>query len=243
MSNFREEIIGPCRLILGDCLEVLPLIGRVDAVVTDPPYGVDRAASGIREATWRKATHYDGQFSDTPAYIGSVVVPAVEICIENANAVAVTPGFKCLNLYPRPAHIGGYYYQGQSTVTAWGAAWWQPILFYGKDPHCGRLQRDMFIGRSNTEQERNGHPCPKELGTWTVLVERMSCADHTILDPFMGSGTTGVACIKTGRNFIGIEKEPKYFKIACNRIRRAWRDKCSEIKWEPEPELKQLELV
>lgn len=63
------------------------------------------------------------------------------------------------------------------------------------------------------------------------------------LDPFMGSGTTGVACINTGRSFIGIEKEPKYFEVACNRIRRAWQDKCSEIKWEPEPELKQLELV
>ena len=64
-----------------------------------------------------------------------------------------------------------------------------------------------------------------------------------VIDPFMGSGTTGVACIKTGRNFIGIEKEPKYFDSAVSRIRRAWQDKCSEIKFDEPAEQKQLTLV
>ena len=244
MSFSRVETTEHCTLYLGDCLDVLPTLGKVDAVVTDPPYGVNKAAAGIRAATCRRATEYDADWVDNPQYIEAVAVKAVEMCRQIAKAVAITPGFKCMSLYPRPDHIGGYYYQGQSTVTAWGAAWWQPILFYGKDPKTGMLQRDMFIGKSNREIDNNGHPCPKELSSWTELVERMSFKDLTILDPFMGSGTTGVACIRTGRRFVGIEKEPKYFEIALKRIREAERmAKCDLFK-EPKPvERKQLELV
>ena len=65
----------------------------------------------------------------------------------------------------------------------------------------------------------------------------------TVCDPFLGSGTTGVACAVLGRKFVGIEKEPKYFDIACKRIRRAWQDKCSEIKWDEPVKLKQLDLI
>jgi DNA modification methylase len=236
-------IIGPCTLYCGDCLDILPQLSGVDAVVTDPPYGAERASAGIREKTWRKATEYVGDWVDSPDYIEKVAVRAIELCNDIAPAVALTPGFKCLNLYPRPSHIGGYFYQGQSTVTAWGAAWWQPILFYGKDPKTGMLQRDMFIGKSNPESQRNGHPCPKELDSWRLLVERMSFAGETILDPFMGSGTTGVACIRTERRFIGIEKEPKYFDIACKRIEREWQLKKSELPFEKPAKEVQRELV
>lgn len=242
--SFREVTIGPCRLICADCMDVLPTLSGVDAVVTDPPYGVGGAQNGMRRQMGHKvSTQYGGTFADTPEYIAEVVVPCIERCIAMSQCVAVSSGFKCLNLYPRPDHIGGFYYQGQSTVTAWGAAWWQPVLFYGKDPHVGRLQRDMFIGRSNAEMSQCGHPCPKELGSWTLLVERMSHQAETILDPFMGSGTTGVACIQTERQFIGIEKEPKYFDIACQRIQRAWDLKCSELPFEKPKPAKQLELI
>lgn len=69
--------------------------------------------------------------------------------------------------------------------------------------------------------EANGHPCPKPLGWMTWLVELASNPWEIVLDPFMGSGTTGVACVKLGRRFIGIEIEPKYFDIACKRIEAA----------------------
>lgn len=242
--SFREVQIGPCRLICGDCMEVLPTLDKVDAVCTDPPYGVNAAQNGMRKQKGHKcSTSYTNAFDDSPEYIAAVAVPCVETCIKLASAVAVSPGFKCLNLYPRADHIGGFYYQGQSTVTAWGAAWWQPVLFYGKDPHVGRLQRDMFIGRSNPEMSNCGHPCPKELSSWQLIVERVSHIGWEILDPFMGSGTTGVACIQTERRFIGIEKEEKYFDIACQRIQRAWDLKCSELPFEKEPPARQLSLI
>lgn len=74
------------------------------------------------------------------------------------------------------------------------------------------------------------------------IVHLASPIGGTVLDQFMGSGTTGVACIRTDRKFIGIEKEPKYFQIACDRIKRAWQDKCSEIKWDEPPPLVQATM-
>ena len=86
-----------------------------------------------------------------------------------------------------------------------------------------------------------GHPTTKP----TKLMQRLICRmpSGTICDPFMGSGTTGVACIRTGRRFIGIEKNPKYFDIACKRIQLAWDLKCSELPFEPEPPMVQRELI
>jgi site-specific DNA-methyltransferase (adenine-specific) len=86
------------------------------------------------------------------------------------------------------------------------------------------------------------HPTEKPIKLMVRFVTLFSQESETILDPFMGSGTTGVACIQTERQFIGIEKEEKYFDIACDRIQRAWDLKCSELPFEkPEPE-KQLAM-
>jgi hypothetical protein len=169
-----------------------------------------------RQMGHKTSTNYSGLFNDSPEYIENVCVKAVEAVVSSLIPTAVTPGFKCLNLYPRADHIGGFYYQGQSTVTAWGAAWWQPILFYGKDPRVGELQRDVFISSSNTDDIP--HPCPKPIKSWKLLVDRMSHEGDAVLDPFMGSGTTGVAAVRLGRKFIGVELDPEYFEIAKRRI-------------------------
>ena len=90
----------------------------------------------------------------------------------------------------------------------------------------------------------NGHPCPKPLEWMEWLVLKSSPFENeTILDPFAGSGTTGVACIRTERRFIGIEKEPKYFEIACKRIEREWQLKRSELPFEKPAKEVQRELV
>ena len=83
----------------------------------------------------------------------------------------------------------------------------------------------MPTGFQSTEAaEKNGHPCPKPIGQMKWLVHRVSpFGDETVLDPFAGSGTTGVACMNLGRKFIGIEIEPKYFDISCERITNAQR--------------------
>ncbi len=98
--------------------------------------------------------------------------------------------------------------------------------------------RAMNSFRSTEQAEKNGHPCPKPIKSWQKLVNRVSRKGETILDPFMGSGTTGVACAKLGRKFIGIEIEPKYFDIACERIQKAYDQ--PDLFVEPPKKPKQL---
>jgi site-specific DNA-methyltransferase (adenine-specific) len=202
----RVEHIGDCTLHLGDCRDVLPALPNVDAVVTDPPYGV--------------GLDYEST-DDTTDFVQSVAVPAIEKCRLIASRVVLTPGIKNLFLYPKPDHTGSIYYPSGNGLNAWGFTCWQPVLYYGKDPYGGKGSRpDSFHATDGAE--KNGHPCPKPIGQMLKLVERTTLPGETILDPFMGSGTTGVACAKLGRKFIGIEIEPKYFDIACRRIEAAY---------------------
>ena len=222
-APYGEKWVSDCgtvTLYCGDCLEVLPTLeaGSVDAVVTDPPYGAGGDVSGRRRQNgFRVATNYIAtEWEDTVAYIQTKVVPAASMAIEMSKRAAITPGFKCMNMYPTPAHVGNLYYGAQSATTCWGMAYWQPILLYGKDPHP--MQPDTIKARPNPPGFDIGHPCPKEIRSWTDVVNRVTDQDDCTLDPFMGSGTTGVACVRLGRRFIGIELEPKYFAIAKRRI-------------------------
>lgn len=230
--------IGPCRLALGDCLEVLPTLSGVDAVVTDPPYGV-----GLGNRTDQAVANrpYES-FDDTPENVRSIVVPAIEQCIGISRAVVVTPGTRCAWFYPVPNEMGAIYFPAGAGFSRWGFTCSQPILYYGKDPYMPLNRKPNSI-RCTETSEKNGHPCPKPLGLSEWLVERASLEGDTVLDPFMGSGTTGVACIKTGRKFIGIELEQKYFDIACERIRKAWKLERSKLPLEPHPVMKQRELI
>ena len=209
----RKEVIGNATLYLGDCLEWLrgvPSCFRVDACITDPQYG-----GGI---------DYANGLTDDEGHVKSVSIPAISMCIEHADRVALTPGIKNMWLWRRPTHCGSFYYPSGAGCNAWGFTCWQPIFYYGSDPYLkeGKGSRpDSF--EATMRAEENGHPCPKPIDQMIKLVDRVSFRGHTILDPFMGSGTTGVACMNLGRKFIGIEIEPKYFDIACRRIEDAQR--------------------
>lgn len=221
----REEIIGRARLICGDCREVLPTLDGIDRVITDVPYGVAGGwGSGLRQASARAAkSDYQAAFTDDRDYIATTVVPAISECIAFAKSVAVTTGLKNMWLYPEPRHVGAFQYPGSTVMSAWGPMLWQPILFYGNDPHQGRLRPDSRPNCNDVDRD-TPHPCPKPLRQWQWLVERASLADETVLDPFMGSGTTGVACHALGkRQFVGIELDPKHFETACRRIEDAQR--------------------
>jgi DNA modification methylase len=220
----REEQIGDCRLILGDCIEVLPTLGPVDAVVTDPPYGVN-GAQNTKTAKNRGGRKNDyNTFTDSPEYVEQFAAKAVRICVDRFGRVVVTPGNRCLNLYPSPNSFGAIYQPASVGLQAWGRADAQPILYYGKSPHGGvgiPSQRCSYV--STEAAEKNGHPCPKPLGLMRQLVKSASMPGETILDPFMGSGTTLVACAKLGRKGIGIEISEDYFEIACRRVEEAYR--------------------
>lgn len=211
----RVEQIGAATLYLGDCREILPTLGKVDAIVTDPPYGV-RLGKLANNNVW--ADGYDG-FEDEPWMIKQEIVPRFEIALALATRALVTCGVRNIHAYPVPTHIGSIYYPAAAGRGRWGFSCWQPMLYYGTDPHRARLH-DSFTTTERAED--NGHPCPKPIKQMQWMVDRASYPDETILDPFMGSGTTGVACAKLGRKFIGIEIDEGYFDIACRRIQKAY---------------------
>lgn len=231
----RIETIGDATLYLGDCREILPTLGKVDAVVTDPPYGVRLGEDG---PTSIGKTAY-ASFEDTPENVRAVCVPVVEDCIRLFGRVVLTPGARNFRAYPEPTELGSIFNPAGAGFSRWGFTTSQPILYYGKDPH-GQSKKPQSIQSTETS-EKNGHPCPKPIKLMEWMVDRASLAGQTILDPFMGSGTTGVACAKLGRKFIGIEIEPKYFDIACKRIDDAYKQ--PRLFAEPAPKPKQEALL
>jgi site-specific DNA-methyltransferase (adenine-specific) len=243
--TFREERIGDCRLILGDCLEVMPTLGPVDAVVTDPPYGVGLTKKTSRYDTGTAAKPY----ADDEETIIPLVTAAVAIAIGIAPRVIITPGTRLLTFYPRPASIGTIFSPGAGGTDSWGFGCNNPILYYGRCPYLasgkGSRPNSFASNAANpySEGRVDGHPCPKPLSWMEWLVARASAfPGETILDPFMGSGTTLVACAKLGRKGIGIEIDPDYFEIACRRVEEAYRQPDLFIAPPPQPKQETLEL-
>lgn len=190
-------------LRLGDCLEIMGDLpnGCVDAVVTDPPYGLD-----FRGEAW------DASIPDW-----------LPMARERCATVAFTTGQTTLWDYPPADWVCCWFSPGSTAYScAGGFTQWFPILLYGKagfPTDTIRLPRIV-----HTYPKDFPHPSPKPLALMKWLVENCAPPGATVLDPFMGSGTTGVACVETGRNFIGIEIDPQYFAIAERRIAEAQRN-------------------
>ena len=218
MTIVREERIGGQRLILGDCLAVMPTLGPVDAVVTDPPYGI--------------GFEYNPH-DDTAENLEKLIAGFVPIARDISSRVVITPGNTNLHRYPAPDWTGAWTWDTTTARGFWGWSQWQPILLYGQDPASSfeafngvlRSDRIHFSGGQAkiSHADGRGHTCPKPVAFVNRLLLRFSCEGETILDPFMGSGTTLVACQKLGRHGIGIEIDPDYFEIACRRVEEAAR--------------------
>lgn len=223
-----EYLAEGVTLCLGDCREILPTLGKVDAVVTDPPYGI-----GLETKTsdFRGSRYFDGGeslratklYDDDPARVRRLISDVIPLALRLADRALVFSGPAMLWAYPEPASIGSIFTPNGAGRTAWGFQCTHPILFYGKDPFL----QDGLGGRPNSHRdeqpnsEKIDHPCPKPLAWMRWAVARATRIGESILDPFMGSGTTGVAAVKLGRRFIGIEIEERYFDIACRRISEA----------------------
>lgn len=216
-------IIGDCALYLGDCREVLPTLGRVDAVVTDPPYGDGTSKRGECSAVGNARGKASRQRNSNITLIGddAPFEPAAIIAV--CDNVLLWGADRFFARLPEGGRFLAWNKLGDrepwDTFSDVEFAWhshkeaarifnwtWKGIV-------TQKLQED--------DNARRLHPTLKPVALMLWCVRLMGEA-QTILDPFMGSGTTGVACVKLGRRFIGIEIEPAYFAIACKRIETAY---------------------
>ena len=205
----RIETIGDATLYLGDCRDILPTLGKVDACVTDPPYGIDYGNAGGFSAAhgWasrRGACEWDKER------------PPVEIfdLILGCSRDQIIWGGNYFTDFLPPTMQWLVWDKGQRDFSladcefAWSSQ--------------NKAARIFTYPRAKALQDGKEHPTQKPvmLMSWCLdFVERAT----TILDPYMGRGTTGVACVGKGRSFIGIEREPSYFDIACRRVEDAYK--------------------
>lgn len=229
----REELIGDCRLILGDCREVLQGIEYVDCLVTDPPYGIGEARSGnasrSKLAVARDYGH--SEWDDTTAD------DAIAEAIKRAKWSIVFGG-NYYSLPPTSCWLVWDKLNGESDFADCELAWTNM-------PKAVRRIRFMWNGMLRQNGEARGdHPTQKPIEVMRWCIGHLPFPNRLILDPFMGSGTTGVACVKLGRQFIGIERESKYFDIACRRIEKAYAQPDLFVNAEaPPPKAEQMSLV
>ena len=205
----RKEVIGSATLYLGDCRDILPTLGKVDAVVTDPPYGIG-ASSGVGKygvQKWGGTADLKWDAVIPHEAIASIVLLGVPTVMWGGNYFDL-PAHRCPLVWDKGAGMRN------RTFAECEVAWTNidaNAKVYCRDP--------LACGDYNGKEHPTQKPIP--LMTWCIQV--LPGDPQTILDPFMGSGTTGVAAVQMGRSFIGIEREEKYFNIACRRIEQAQR--------------------
>jgi len=243
----RIEVIGNATLYLGDCLEILPHLPKVDAVITDPPYEAE-AHTAQRRSLGRGSE--DGRRDILESALPFAPMNhALRLGI-SGQIKNICAGWALVFCQAEALHLWRENFEG------WGAKWRRAMVwvkpdgmpqFSGDRPGmgyesiaavwCGEgasqwngggkhgvfviPKHDAGNGHGGSE---NDHPTQKPRRLMIQLVGLFSNGgEQIVLDPFMGSGTTGVACNDLARKFIGIEIEPKYFEIACERIENAQR--------------------
>jgi DNA modification methylase len=213
LPNLRTERIGLATLYLGDCLTVLPTLSTVDVVVTDPPYGIEYESN--------QENALPGIAGDADLSLRNAVVewlsgkPALLFGTWRKERPT---GTRAVLIWAKGDHVG----MGDLSLP-WRPNW-EEIYVLG-DGFSGH--RGSSVLRVNAPVSWNSvgfgraHPHEKPVPLMKELISK--CPGSVVCDPFMGSGTTGVATVQLGRKFIGVEIEPRYFDIACERIDNAQR--------------------
>ena len=221
--------IGKSELWLGDCREILPTLGKIGAVVTDPPYGMtshdwDIEIDPIAWMVAKSAICFSAE-PFTQRLIKSATIPFKYDLIWVKNTAT-----NLLNCKIRPA-------RSHEQILVFGTPDYFPQMRKRSKLELARLNAEQrlrmqfanpssvlfFDAVNNRNSEREDHPSQKPVDLLVWLLRSYTNTADTILDPFMGSGTTGVAAVQMGRRFIGIEREERYFEIACKRIEDAQR--------------------
>lgn len=209
----RIETIGDCTLYLGDSEQVLHCLPVFDAVVSDPPYGIGEAA-GKNKSRGNIAVAKDygcDEWDNNP-----ISEDLLHMLVEAGRWKIIFGG----NYYALPATSCWLVWDklnGENDFADCELAWTNL-------PKAVRRIRYLWNGmlRANGE-ERGDHPTQKPVGVMAWALNQLPAGTRTIIDPFMGSGTTGVACALAGLTFTGIERETRYFDAACRRIESAYR--------------------
>jgi site-specific DNA-methyltransferase (adenine-specific) len=229
--SVRKEVIGDAELWLGDCREILPTLGPVDAVVTDPPYRVTSGGFGDLEGG------FSGWIKDSYDNKGAIVacdldwgdwLPLIPPALTDDAHVYIFSNDRNLSAARGAAEAAGLQFHRLlvwDKKTALPNRWYQQVcefvLFMRKgrafminDPSSKSLQ-SLF------QRDESEHPTEKPVDLCSLYIENSTKPGETVLDLFMGSGTTGVAAARAGRRFIGIELEERWFDTACERIAKA----------------------
>lgn len=226
----RVEVIGDATLYLGDCLEILPTLQQVDAVITDPPYGINENSKKVASRGNLAAPKNYGEFDwdkapPSPELLQHVIAAGQWVALFGGNYFSL-PASSCWLVWDK--------LNGDNDFADCELAWtnW---------PKAVRRIQWRWNGMIRQGNEERFHPTQKPLHVMKWVIGLCPKAD-VVLDPFMGSGTTGVACVQTGRKFVGIEREPAYFDIACRRIEQAYKQPALIPYEQPRAEQQGLEL-
>ena len=220
MAIVKEVQIGDQRLILGDCISVMPTLGRFDAVVTDPPYGISYKPRAMRPGKRREHAAIYGR----KEIHGDSIAPDVTGLLHLANEAIIWGGnYFADQLPPKASWLvwdkkgGNASFHGATTFADCELAWCS-------DGRPAMIHQQIWSGLVRQGIEASAprcHPTQKPIALMEWCLKRLPKA-KTILDPFMGSGTTLVACQRMGRHGTGIELDEGYFEIACKRVRDAY---------------------
>lgn len=205
------KTIGECTLYHGDCESVLSTLPRVPAVVTDPPYGLVRTSGGVgKYGSMKWGGEQDLKWDNAPPtqdLLAAVLQAADHHIIWGGNFLPLPPA-KCFLVWDKgPCFRNRKFAEAELAWTSLS----RNIKVFVRDP----LARRDYAGKVHPTQK------PVALMQWCIDLLPSTC--HTILDPFMGSGSTAIACVALKRRFIGIEREERFFELACRRITDAHR--------------------
>jgi len=237
----KDITIGPCRMILGDSMAVLPLLDeKADMGCMDPPYPLTSGGNAV-EVMGGLFSHaeYDngGELMDMVRWdqMGGPIYRALKpsadcyVMSNDKNLFAAHGGFTGAGF---ELHNILSWNKVRATRNRWYMKHNEFTLYFWKGTarvinNCGSMQTFTL----NAPRE-SGHPTEKPVALMAHYIENSSDIGDLVLDPFMGSGTTMIACVETGRRGVGIEKDPEYYEIACARVQAALDRQISDTRQE-----------